>query len=179
MYDQRMQDAEEHRKKKQRILRISKLNAWSITFIAGAFTALGLLSLSWAGVLVGASVTGAGLAEIRGYRKLAAGEPDARTWMTGSQIWLMFCVLLYCGWRLATLDVSDPFAVLGDSANILELTSAMGLSKAAVADLFIKAYLWTYGLVAALTCIFQGGLAVFYWVNIGKLQSKDADSTTI
>jgi hypothetical protein len=174
MYDKFMQPPDADTKKKERIIRISKMNAWSVTLIAGAFTLIGLLSLSFAGVLVGAAVTSAGLIEIRGYRKLSSGESDARTWMTGSQVWLMFWVLLYCGWRLHSLDTSDPFAILGDSNSILELTSTMGLSKATVAELFIKAYRWTYGLVAVLTCIFQGGLAVYYWINIGKLDSESS-----
>ncbi|MGB0640681.1 MAG: hypothetical protein ACPGTU_15185 [Myxococcota bacterium] len=153
-------------KKRQRILRISKLNAWSITCIAGVFTLLGLLSLSLAGILVGAAVTSAGLAEIKGHRKFAADEEGARIWMSLSQLWLILSVLTYCGWRVYSLDTTDPFAILGDSTSILELTSTMGISQAAVTELFIKAYLWTYGLVAVLTCVFQGGLSIYYWVNI-------------
>jgi hypothetical protein len=153
-------------KKRQRILRISKLNAWSITCIAGVFTLLGFLSLSLVGVIVGAAVTCAGLAEIKGHRRLSEGKAGARMWMSGSQVWLVFSVLSYCGWRLYALDTTDPFAMLGDSTSILELTSTMGISKAEVTKLFIKAYRWTYGLVAALTCVFQGGLSAYYWANI-------------
>ena len=52
----------------QRIARISTVNAWSVTILAGSFTVLNLLGMSIAGVIVGAAVTAAGPIELFGLK---------------------------------------------------------------------------------------------------------------
>ncbi len=164
-----METTDESQALTRKILRISKLNAWSVTIIAGTFTFLSLLGLSLAGITVGLAVTIAGPIEMRGHRKLANHEPDARRWMVGSQVWLMACVLAYCSWRLMSLDPENPFAVFGDAAQVFALVEAMGLPMEQLRTLFVQAFTITYALIAGLTVLFQGGLALYYRSRIGKL----------
>jgi len=153
----------------QRIMRISTINAWSVTIIAGCFTGLSLLGMSIPGVIVGAAVTTAGPLELHGLKQLEADPSRARPWMVGSQVWLMACVVSYCAWRLLSLDPDNPFVVFGDAAQVLELVAIFGIPEAYLASLFVQAFYITYGLIAALTLIFQGGLAVYYRSRIGRL----------
>ena len=153
----------------QRILRISNINAWSVTLIAGSFTLLSLLGWSVAGIVVGAAVTAAGLMELHGQKALQTDPSQAQQWMVGSQVWLLTGVLSYCIWRLVSLDPDNPLAVLGDTTPLLQLTEAMGLSMLHVTELFVKAYTLTYVLIAVLTVLFQGGLALYYRSRIGRL----------
>jgi hypothetical protein len=45
----------------------------------------------------------------------------------------------------------------------------MGISAAELEHLFVQAYRLTYGLIAGLTVLFQGGLALYYRSRIGRL----------
>ena len=107
-----MPETDEHAQRRRRLIRLSKINGWSVTVIAGGFALLSLFSLSWAGVFVGAVATGSGVMEIRGHRRLEAGRPGARGLMVGSQVMLVLCVLLYCAWRLASFDPVQQIADL-------------------------------------------------------------------
>ena len=153
----------------QRIARISTVNAWSVTILAGSFTVLSLLGMSIAGVIVGAAVTAAGPIELFGLKQLHTDPSRARRWMMASQLWLILCVLTYCTWRLLSLDPDNPFEVFGDASQVFELVEMFGIPKAYLASLFIQAFYITYGLVAGLTLLVQGGLTVYYGTRIDRL----------
>lgn len=156
----------------KRMLWLSRINAYSIVVIASGFGLLCVILLEPAGILVGAVVTGAGLMEIRGHRRLRSGVPGARNWMAGSQVWLVACVLTYCAWRLLAFDPEQPLAVLGDAA-LLETTAAIaGYSHEMLEDLVTLVYTLTYKLVALVTLVLQGGLASYYWVKVGRLERR-------
>ena len=156
-------------KRRQRVLRISQFNAWCVVAIASFFAVVSLGSLSVVGFLVGACVTLSGLLEIWGHRLLQKREPGARLWMTVSQVWLLICVLLYCWWRLHSLDPLDPFAGLLGVDHLLEFAEDMGTPRELVAAMFVQIYDLTYKLVALLTVIFQGGLGLYYWLQVGRI----------
>ena len=159
-------------KQLRRILWLSRINAYSIVVIAAAFGLLCVVLLEPAGILVGAAVTAAGLMEIRGHRRLRSGIPGAREWMAGSQLWLVLCVLAYCGWRLLAFDSEDPLAVLGE-AKLLKFTAQVaGYSQEMLEDLVTLVYTLTYKLVALVTLLLQGGLALHYWVKVGRLERR-------
>lgn len=167
-----MTPKDDHARQLKRILWLSRINAYSIVIIASAFGLLCLAMLEPVGILVGAAVTGAGLMEIRGHRRLRSGIPGAQRWMAGSQVWLISCVLAYCAWRLLAFDPEQPLAVLGDAA-LLETTAAIaGYSHEMLEDLVTLVYTLTYKLVALVTLVLQGGLASYYWVKVGRLERR-------
>jgi len=154
------------------LVRISKINAWTVAVTAGVFGLVSLVTGSLAGVVVGAGVSASGFIEMRGHRRLAAGQAGARQWMAGSQVWLVTCVLAYCGWRLAIFDSGHPLALLGDETMVLQAAGMVGMTGAELGDLVTKIYRWTYGSVAGLTVLFQGGLGLYYWSRIGRLEAN-------
>jgi hypothetical protein len=166
---------DEKAKQLKRILRLSKLNAYSVAVIAGTFGLLCVVLLELGGVIVGAGVTAAGLMEIRGHRRLQAGERGARSWMVGSQVWLIVCVLAYCGWRLAAFDPADPLAVLGDAELLKSTAESALIPQGMLEDLVTRVYTLTYRLVAVATLVLQGGLAAYYWVKVGRLEAASTD----
>ncbi len=171
-----MEPSDETAALRRRIMRLSSFNAWSVTLIAGCFTLLSLLGLSVPGIIVGAAVTASGPIEFQGQKALQTDVAQARLWMVGSQVWLMVCVMGYCGWRLMLLDPADPFAVFGEEAGqLLQLVEVMGISTAELEHLFVRAYRLTYGLIAGLTVLFQGGLALYYNSRIGRLERGESN----
>jgi hypothetical protein len=161
---------DDHSKALKRILLLSRLNAYSIVVIAGSFGLLCVVLFEPTGIVVGAAVTAAGLMEIRGHRRLRAGVLGARAWMAGSQAWLVGCVLIYCAWRLLAFDPEDPLAVLGDAEMLRTTASLAMVPPGMLEDLVTTVYTLTYKLVAVLTVVFQGGLALYYWVKVGRLE---------
>ncbi len=160
-------------KQLRRLVRISKANAWTVAVIAGVFALLSLLTGSLAGALVGAGVSAAGFIEMRGHRLLVSRRPGARQWMTGSQVWLMLCVAAYCGWRLAIFDSAQPFALLGDQTMASELAGMVGISAGELGELVTRIYRLTYGLVLGVTVGVQGGLGLYYWSRVGRLEAEE------
>ncbi len=169
-----MLDSDEHARRLKRLLRISRVNGWTVVVIAGLFGLLSLLTLDVAGFLVGAGVTGAGAMEIVGHRRLENGQSGARGFMVGSQGWLIFCVLIYCTWRLFIFDVDDPLAILGDSELLRSVATSGGLPMSVLEGMVTLVYQLMYRLVAALTLIFQGGLGLYYWLRVGALVEETA-----
>lgn len=167
-----MPETDEHAQRRRRLIRLSKINGWSVTVIAGGFALLSLFSLSWAGVFVGAVATGSGVMEIRGHRRLEAGRPGARGLMVGSQVMLVLCVLLYCAWRLASFDPEDPLAIIGSAeVQIRELAELGFISMSELEAQVAELYSLTYRLVAVLTLVVQGGFGFYYWVQVGRVHS--------
>ena len=160
-------------KRKSRLMLISTMNAWTVLIIALLFGGLSLIGLSLAGVLVGAGLVGAGLLEISGHRRLRAGLQGARSRMVGSQALLVLTVLAYCGWRLATFDATNPLAGMDELAGILQGVADMGVVDLAQLQAQVSwAYVLVYRLVALLTLVFQGGLGLYYWRSVGRVQSQ-------
>ena len=162
----------DHSKQLARVLFLSKLNAYSIVIISGTFGLLCLFMLDPVGIIVGAAVAAAGLMEIRGHRRLRSGSPGARNWMAGSQVWLVVCVLAYCAWRLAVFDPDDPLAALGDTELLETTVSLAAFPQGMLEDLVTTVYTLTYKLVAGVSLLFQGGLALYYWVKVGRLERQ-------
>jgi len=162
-----------HTQRAARVVRLSKFNGWSVACIAGGFAVLSLFSLSLSGIIVGAAVCGAGVMEIKGHQRLESQESGARGLMAGSQVVLVGCVVLYCWWRLWSFDPADPLAILGGFKN--QLTDLAELALIPIGQLeaqVIQVYTLTYQLVAGLTLLLQGGLGLYYWVQVGRVEAS-------
>jgi len=159
-------------KRKNRLVLISTMNAWTVVIIALLFGGLSLIGLSVSGVLVGAGLVCAGAMEIWGHRRLRDARDGARIRMVGSQVVLVLTVLAYCGWRLVSFDSADPLAGMDVVEHMLDSVTDLGLVDLAELQALVGwAYVLVYQLVALLTLVFQGGLAVYYWYAVGRLES--------
>jgi len=62
---------------------------------------------------------------------------------------------------------------------LLQMVEIMGIPPAHLEQLFVQSYRITYGLIAALTVLFQGGLALYYRSRIGRLEAIQASTKAV
>ena len=167
-----MSESDPETQRLKRLLRISKANGWCVACVAGGFACISLLSLSLAGVLVGGVVRAAGVMEIKGHRRLEAGLSGARGLMAGSQVLLVICVVLYCWWRLVSFDSSNPLALVGSfEGQIRQMAELALVPMSEIERQVTEIYMLAYRLIAGVTLLFQGGLGLYYWVQVGRVES--------
>jgi len=151
------------------ILRISAMNAWSVTIVAGLFALGSLVVWDTVGIVVGLAVTGAGAMELHGRQRLVAGRAGAQDWMAGSQLWLLICVLAYAAWRLLVFDWAAPLSSMSVE-ELRQLGVLTGLYGDTLAQFVSMLYGLIYVVVAIVTLVYQGGLGLYYWRRVGVLE---------
>ena len=144
----------------QRILTISRLNGWSVIVIAALGSLLALAIGDLLSVLIGLLVLAAGLMEVRGHRQLQQRDPAGLTLLVRSQLFLLAVMLVYCAGRLGSFDADTALASLTPDMEII--LAEAGLDKSSLLPLVRTAFFALYSAVAAITLIYQGGLAMFY-----------------
>ena len=144
----------------RRILKISRLNGWSVVLFAGICTLVTLLLGDVTGIVVGALVTGAGLLEVRGNRLLARRHADGMRWLIRAQLFLLAVILIYASSRIYSLGQELTPANL--SPEMRSLLTQSGLEPNEVLPLLRTVISSFYGAVMLTTCLYQGGLAFYY-----------------
>jgi hypothetical protein len=144
----------------KRVLIVSLLDGWSVIAFAAFGILLTLLFGDLSGMAVGVMIAFAGVIEIRGRNKLKRRNPDGMKLLVRSQLFLLAVILAYCASRLGSFD--------GDSAmgNLTPDMEAMlkegGLDKADILPMVRTMFFVLYGGLAVGTCLFQGGMALYY-----------------
>ncbi|MCF7803160.1 MAG: hypothetical protein K9N46_12655 [Candidatus Marinimicrobia bacterium] len=154
-------NTEELKKKRNRLLRISKINGGSIAVIAGIGTVLSLFSLSLNGILVGLGITAAGLLELRGHKTLGEDLAEARKWLLTSQILFFTVIVLYSAYQLSVFDAMNPLNTFSEDFRQTVLALA-GSQQSVLNDLIAKAYRTTYIAIMVLSFFYQGGMWLYY-----------------
>jgi len=155
------------------------MNAWSVTLLSGAFTVGSLIFWSPVGIVVGVAVVGAGLMELRGRGLLLRNASGAREWMALSQVWLLMTVLIYAAHRLWVFDWNAPLSDMS-MQETMQLTVLTGLHGELLGRFVAGVYGLIYGVVAVVTVVYQGGLALYYWLHAGGVHvSKQAQGESI
>ena len=77
----------------RRLIFISGMNGWCVTALAGICTLTSLVMGSWSGVTISLAITASGYMELKGRQELKRKRPEARRWLTGSQLWLLFIIV--------------------------------------------------------------------------------------
>ena len=144
----------------KRVLRISRLNGWSVAIFGGLSMLVALLFGDLVGAFIGLCVTLAGWMEIRGGRQLRRRDVDGMKLLVRSQLFLLAVILSYCASRLGSFDSETVLANLTPDMEAV-LTQA-GLEKADVVVLVHTVFLALYITVAVVCLIYQGGLALYY-----------------
>jgi hypothetical protein len=141
--------------------RVAGLNAWITGIIAACSLPFALFSV--VGALVAAGLAAIAFNEFRGHRRLLKFDPSAATLLAWNQLAFLTLIVVYCLWAIyANLAGSDE--VLKELAANPDLT-AIGIDNqfATSSGQLIKLIvLGFYGLVIALSVIFQGGTALYY-----------------
>jgi hypothetical protein len=116
-----------------------------------------------------ALVVGAlGFVELHGRTLLLRYDRRALSILAGNQVALVIVVVIYALVQLrAATDAPSPMAaMLGDDADLAaELGADISHESGDFDDLYHSAISAFYGLVIALTVLFQGGSALYYWTR--------------
>lgn len=160
----------------RRILKISRLNGWSVAWFAGFCTLITLLFGDVTGIVVGALVTASGLWEVRGNRLLARGRADGMRWLVRAQLFLLAVILIYASIRVVSLGHELTPANL--SPDMRSLLNQAGLEPNEVLPL-VRKIMWSfYGAVMLATCLYQGGLALYYHRRTGLVEQALSHAVT-
>jgi hypothetical protein len=154
-----------------RVLRIANIDGCVLVFLAGGFAVISVFCADWLGALVGGLAATAGFIELRGRRKLKAGDHEGVRWLVHSQIILLTIILLYVAYQFRNYDPRPMLELIerdladAQRANGLQpvtLAANLGQTPAQLLDLAKKLARLSYALVGVLSVGFQGGLAYYY-----------------
>jgi len=149
-----------------RVLRIARTNGLSIVIIAGLGT---LFSLGdWLGMAVGVAVVIGGSMELSGRKQLLRGDAAGMRQLVRSQWVVLGAIELYCGLKLG-FDHDH-----GVSQELRSAMIEMGIDMVALEPSLRLAFYATYGAVALITLVYQGGMARYYNRRAGVVQEAIA-----
>lgn len=155
-----------------RAARVASFNAWTTAILTVASAPFALFSLAGLGIFVGLALVAWN--EFRGRRLLLKFEPSGATLLGWNQLGLLALITTYCLWAIyANLWGSES---IEDQLNANpELRAAFG-SLDGLTQLIQPIVLAFYGLVIALSAVFQGGNALYYFTR-RKYVAKYVDET--
>lgn len=142
------------------VLLVSAIDGWSITVIAGFCTLVSLLFGQWIGISVGATITVAGLIELRGRARLARGDISGLGWLIRAQVLILATIGLYAFRNLLAFDEAVLLAQF--TPELRNAIDQLGISMADIERLMKPIYCGIYLTVIGVTVLFQGGLALYY-----------------
>lgn len=147
----------------RRVLRVAKADGLGLVIIAGLGTLLSLAMLDLIGAFVGAVIVYGGWTELAGRRQLLRGDADGVRRLVRSQLIVLNVILIYCARQIFSFDLETT---LGQASSYFTIMNELGFDLTPAMPL-IRAYLplgvYTfYGLVAALTLLYQGGMSLYY-----------------
>ena len=144
----------------KRVLKVSRLNGWSVAIFAGLCILLTLAMGDLLGSVIGLLAVASGWMEIRGNGKLKRRDPEGMKWLVRSQMFLLAVMLAYCASRLGSFDSDSMLSNL--TPDMEALLKESGIERADLVPLVHKAFFALYGGVALTCLLYQGGLALFY-----------------
>lgn len=143
-----------------RVLRIAGFDGKSVFVIASGCALLSAMFGDRLGAVIGVLAAVAGWAELRGVKLLKAGKADGVNWLVRAQLLLLTVILVYVGLRLRALAVGGVNAVTSEFFRMM----AESAERWGPADqrAYAENFKLFYGIIALITLLFQGGLALYY-----------------
>ncbi|MBI2517044.1 MAG: hypothetical protein HYV95_09020 [Opitutae bacterium] len=143
-----------------RVLKISRLNGWSITILSGLGTLVSLAFGDLVGAGLGLLATGAGAMEVRGHRRLKRGDAGGTRWLVRAELFLLAIIATYAAGRLLSFDAeSVRESITPDQQAVLK---EAGLEMADIIPLVRTTFRVFYGALLLLTVLYQGGMTLYY-----------------
>ena len=121
---------------------------------------LTLLLGDFSGVIVGLLVLAAGIMELRARRQLLRRDATGMQKLVRAQLLLLAVIMVYCASRLGSYDQESMLGNL--TPDMKAMLKESGVEVAEIVPLVRLTFFATYGLLAVLTLIFQGGLLLYY-----------------
>ena len=154
------------------VRRISLVNGWSVAVVAGLFSLIALAFGDLLGAVTACLVVVAGGVEVFGNRRLKRRDASGMTWLIRSQLFLMTVVLVYAVTRIASFD--GELALANMTPDMQTALQEAGINPEDVLPM-VRLGVWIlYGAVAMATCVYQGGLALFYRVRTPLIENAIA-----
>lgn len=141
----------------RRVLRVGRFHGMMVLTVAGAFGLLSAAAGDRMGALIGLAIAGAGAVELHGSTLLRGGFAQGIRWLVGSQFLLMVAMLGYCGFRLTHVVLPPVPPHLTEMVETA--TEQLGMTQE---EYLTFAYRLGFQVVACLTIIYQGGMALYY-----------------
>ena len=145
--------ARERSKKILKVAKVASFNAWCTAIIAVLSVPFAFSSITGLLLTVGFAIIA--FNEFQGRNRVLKFDPSGATLLGWNQLGFLAMIIVYCLWTMYTsynekLDMpAEVKAAIGD----------MGDLESLVKQLMI----WFYGLVIALSILFQGGNALYYF----------------
>jgi hypothetical protein len=140
-----------------RVVRTSRLNGLSVVLAAAVFALLSATHGDFQGAIVGLVVAGAGAMEVHGGTLLAHRDRRGMGWLINSQLVCLGGILVYC-----TVWLKHPvIPPLPEWAEQVIATDARQLGVS-VERLTSQLYVSSIVLLAVLSTIYQGSMAIYY-----------------
>jgi hypothetical protein len=143
-----------------RVLKLAKFEGITVLVIGSGGALLSALMGDWLGAVVGVLVAGAGAVECHGGNLLRDGQARGLNWLVRSQLLLLNIILLYIAIRLLTLIFGGVNAVT--SEGFRSLMASFDRWELSDQKQFVQQFKLFYALIAALTLVYQGGMALYY-----------------
>lgn len=148
-----------------RVLAVARVDGWSVILLASVTAAWTLGERSWELGLTAALVLLAGAVELRGRGRLLRRDPRGIGWLVGAQLGLIGIIWAYAWWRWRFFDPADFWTQLPGffrtelDRQMIEAGLEPGLDRPLVLEMMNTLACL---LLAVLTLLYQGGLAVYY-----------------
>lgn len=144
----------------KRVLLVSALDGWSVVVLAALGTLLTLVLGDYSTLFAGLLILAAGVMELRGRRRLTRRDAGGMPQLVRAQLFLLAVILVYCASRLGSYDQEAMLANL--TPDMKAMLQESGVEVAEILPLVRMVFLATYGLVAVLSLVYQGGLILYY-----------------
>lgn len=155
--------ARDRAKSIRKAARVAAFNGWT-TAAAAAFSAMFLLfDRSGVAIAITLGLSIVAYNEFRGRKRLLNFDPSAATMLGWNQLGLLAMIVVYCLWNLngSSAEAASALSSQFNSASERELLSMAGDLE----GLYKTATLAMYGGAIAVSVLFQGGNALYYFTR--------------
>lgn len=143
-----------------RVLRVAHIDGRLLLFIAGGFALISAWAGDHIGAIVGCCAAGAGAWELHGVGRLRSHAVNGVSDLIGSQILLLGVIFAYVAYQLSHFDSGGILAAV--TPELKERFNELGIGSDQYLPLLKQSYYIGYIVVALVSLVYQGGLALFY-----------------
>jgi hypothetical protein len=140
---------------------VAMFNGWATAFVAALSAPFALFST--VGLITTIVLAVVATIEFRGRRRLLQFDPKGATLLGWNQLGLLAMITTYCLWSLYT-DLYGANSIRAELRSFSELNAALG-STEGVETLLRQVAILLYGSIIALSALFQGLTAVYYFTR--------------
>ena len=145
----------------RRAVRVASFNAWTTAILAGLSAPFAVFSVAGLAIFVGLGLVAWN--EFRGRSRLEQYDPAGATILGWNQLGLLALITVYCLWAVYS-NLWGSESIDAQLRANPELKAAFG-SLDGMGQLIQPIVIAFYGLVIALSALFQGGNALYYFTR--------------